>query len=979
MVAIYHSKTSLIPDDVNTDLVRPSDWNASHVIAPLSAVSSLLGTSSSSTAITEITLGTNLSMSGTTLNGPSLTGYVPYSGATSNVNLGAYSLTAASISGATAWNAATITAPYGGTGFASYAVGDILYANTTTSLAKLADVATGNALISGGVGVAPSWGKISLTTAISGILPIANGGTNASSQTTNGVCFFNGTSITSDAYLSYTPSNSRFFMQRASEPGSLYFIDLGSGYTQFITSYGSLCTKTTFCNNVSIQEDFQLASSSVGASIILAATLMTIGTTSATDLRFIRGSTERLRLNASGALIPSAQNLTVGLAASGTKKFTVSDTTAALTDIIQLQGNYSADGYGSAITFTDATPTTLARINSLRESNNNIALSASVFSSGTLRTAWLASSDGSFRTFGTAGTASFFANSGEHLFYTAGTPYMRFVQAFNDAYVQTYTSNSSLYLTGAAGAQMSICKVDAAITFTTGVFGAGTSVVTNLLTIGNQNAANGEAVRLNGNNTQNYMSWYNNTTREGYIGTGAGGLGLVLNGDANGLILQSGSGTTLCTGTFVAYGSVTTGYRAGVTGGLYLSLPSVYGKPAVQAVTSAFAADVLSLNPAGGKVGVATTNPLTAFQVGSVSDTTANALRIANANSTNANPLVSFFASGAQENTIALANGSLLFSVNPASYTTANLVSSAKLTLTSGGNFGVGVNPVARLHVSASVGAPSSYVNYGLLMYDGGTASGSYGLGIDGSTLWYNSASFHVWYTNAVEVMKIYFGNLGVNCTNPLGRVAICGGSANAHTIELGYSGGLTANYFESINRASGASVDFVYYMGGATLHRFYTSNLQRCYVGAGFVVGAPTGGDAGAGFINVAGGIRLNNTAYTNPDFVYEHFFTGKIIKYANNGGAAEYKGLMPIDDLRKYVKKHHRFPVIKDEPTCIFVRADIALQLQEEAHLYIFQLHDRTKSLEFRVDNLEASNENKEIAKLKDRIKTLEKKLAA
>jgi hypothetical protein len=122
-----------------------------------------------------------------------------------------------------------------------------------------------------------------------------------------------------------------------------------------------------------------------------------------------------------------------------------------------------------------------------------------------------------------------------------------------------------------------------------------------------------------------------------------------------------------------------------------------------------------------------------------------------------------------------------------------------------------------------------------------------------------------------------------------------------------------------------------------------------------------------------------LNNTAYTNPDFVYEHFFTGKIVKYANNIGAADYKGLMSIDDLRKYVKKHHRFPVIKDEPTCIFVRADIALQLQEETHLYIFQLHDRTKSLEFRVDNLEASNENKEIAKLKDRIKTLEKKLAA
>ena len=75
----------------------------------------------------------------------------------------------------------TVPATAGGTGQTSYAVGDLLYANTTTTLAKLADVATGNALISGGVGVAPSWGKIGLTTHVSGVLPVANGGTNASS------------------------------------------------------------------------------------------------------------------------------------------------------------------------------------------------------------------------------------------------------------------------------------------------------------------------------------------------------------------------------------------------------------------------------------------------------------------------------------------------------------------------------------------------------------------------------------------------------------------------------------------------------------------------------------------------------------------------------------------------------------------------------------------------------------------------------
>jgi hypothetical protein len=76
------------------------------------------------------------------------------------------------------WKVVPATA--GGTGQTSYAVGDLLYADTTTTLAKLADVATGNALISGGVSTAPSWGKIGLTTHVSGVLPVANGGTNAS-------------------------------------------------------------------------------------------------------------------------------------------------------------------------------------------------------------------------------------------------------------------------------------------------------------------------------------------------------------------------------------------------------------------------------------------------------------------------------------------------------------------------------------------------------------------------------------------------------------------------------------------------------------------------------------------------------------------------------------------------------------------------------------------------------------------------------
>ena len=109
-------------------------------------------------------------------------------------------------------NAANVTGivsiANGGTGQSSYAVGDLLYASTTTALSKLADVATGNALISGGVGVAPSWGKIGLTTHVSGTLPVSNGGTGLTTLTAGYIPYGNGTSaLNSSANLYYDGTN----------------------------------------------------------------------------------------------------------------------------------------------------------------------------------------------------------------------------------------------------------------------------------------------------------------------------------------------------------------------------------------------------------------------------------------------------------------------------------------------------------------------------------------------------------------------------------------------------------------------------------------------------------------------------------------------------------------------------------------------------------------------------------------------------
>ena len=91
----------------------------------------------------------------------------------------------------------TLGASNGGTGLTTYAVGDLLYASGTTTLSRLADVATGNVLLSGGVGVAPSWGQVSLTTAVTGTLPATNGGTGQASYTVGDLLYASSTTALS--------------------------------------------------------------------------------------------------------------------------------------------------------------------------------------------------------------------------------------------------------------------------------------------------------------------------------------------------------------------------------------------------------------------------------------------------------------------------------------------------------------------------------------------------------------------------------------------------------------------------------------------------------------------------------------------------------------------------------------------------------------------------------------------------------------
>ena len=70
---------------------------------------------------------------------------------TANWAMGAFELSQAT------WKGATVGVGYGGTGLASYAVGDILHATGTTTVGKLAAVAAGQVLASAGTTTVPAY------------------------------------------------------------------------------------------------------------------------------------------------------------------------------------------------------------------------------------------------------------------------------------------------------------------------------------------------------------------------------------------------------------------------------------------------------------------------------------------------------------------------------------------------------------------------------------------------------------------------------------------------------------------------------------------------------------------------------------------------------------------------------------------------------------------------------------------------------
>ena len=196
------------------------------------------------------------------------------------------------------------------------------------------------------------------------------------------------------------------------------------------------------------------------------------------------------------------------------------------------------------------------------------------------------------------------------------------------------------------------------------------------------------------------------------------------------------------------------------------------------------------------------------------------------------------------------------------------------------GKVGIGTTtPAAKLSVSTGAGAPTSYANYSLLMYDSGSPSTSYGIGIDYSTVWYNSEIYHQWFASGVQKMALNdYGNLSLVGSIGLQNYAPTAASITCGNANVGAPSSY-ANYRLLMYDTGSASTSFGLGIASDTLwynsyayHEWKVQNSQKMLLDStgNLYVGATTGstGLILRGADNALGSyIKIQNTAKTGSN----------------------------------------------------------------------------------------------------------------
>jgi len=215
------------------------------------------------------------------------------------------------------WAGTVITALYGGTGFNSYSVGDLLVASTGTSLAKLSAGSLNFVLTSNGPGTVPTWQSVPASSA-SSVATVSNNNDALFFPTFVGTATGSGQGLTTDSDFTYNPGKNQLTVTNITGTAATYAlytnqIQIGNNGNNININDSAGTTIANFnTSNGWFRSAQTTESSNTGTG-----SLVTLGGLGVAKNAFIGGTTVVTNSNSSVSPTSGALSVTGGLGLAG--------------------------------------------------------------------------------------------------------------------------------------------------------------------------------------------------------------------------------------------------------------------------------------------------------------------------------------------------------------------------------------------------------------------------------------------------------------------------------------------------------------------------------------------------------------------------------------------------------------------------------------------------------------------------------------